>query len=71
MSYRLLPQLIQGAYVSPEQAKQDKIEVGFGQWEHLGDYATANVAARAISQTEHVTSQGECLRVFRAVDSTR
>lgn len=71
MSYRLLPQLTQGTYVSAEQAKQDKIDLVFGQWQHSGDYSTAGVAAQAISHTENVTSQGECLRVFRGLDRTR
>lgn len=64
MSYNLLPHLRQGTYVTATDAKQDKIDIVFGGWEHNGFESTAGAIAQNIADTEHMTAQGAVQRVF-------
>ena len=64
MSYELLPYLRYGTYVTAFDAKQDKLDIVFGGWEHVGTEATAGIIANHLAQTEHVIADGQARRVF-------
>jgi len=64
MGYDLLPHLQSGTYVTASEAKQDKLEVVFGGWEHVGAESTAGTIANHIARTEHVPAEGQVQQVF-------